>query len=66
MFDLQIPFFIPVWRRIAVIVVCIGWGTVEFLTATPFWGTLFCGIGVYSAWQFFFDGWPSRGDGEAE
>jgi len=43
-----------------------GWGIFEFLTATPFWGMLFCGLGAYSVWQFFFDGWPDADDGKAD
>lgn len=59
LFDLQIPFFVPVWRRIAVIAVCFGWGALEYFNNEPFWGALFCGLGVLSVWQLFFAGWPS-------
>ena len=57
-FDLQIPFFVPVWRRIALIGVCLGWGAFEFWTQTPLWGIIFVGLGALAAYQLFFAGWP--------
>lgn len=65
-FDLQQDFFLPVWRRVAVVVVCIAWGIVEFMTAAPFWGIIFGGMGVFAAWQFFFDGWPADNKAKTE
>lgn len=53
--DLHHPFFAPLWRRVAIIVVCLGWGLFEFVMGAPFWGTLFAGLGVYCAWVFLFD-----------
>ncbi len=47
------PFFRPLWRRIAVVAVCLGWAVVEFATGGPFWGMLFGGLGLYGAWGFF-------------
>ncbi len=58
LFDLQQPFFYPLWRRIAVVVLCLGWSVVEFSTAAPFWGIIFGGLGIFALWQFFFDNWP--------
>jgi hypothetical protein len=43
------------WRRIAVTLLCLGWGLFEFVMGSPFWGTLFAGLGVYCAWVFLFD-----------
>ena len=51
--DLQHRFFIPLWRRIAVVAVCIGWGAFEFSGGFAFWGTLFMGVGLYCAYVFF-------------
>ena len=59
LFDLQVDFFIPLWRRIAVVFVCVAWSVFEFTVTAPFWGMLFGAIGVYAVWQFFFDGWPT-------
>jgi hypothetical protein len=47
------PFFRPLWRRIAVVVFCLGWAVVEFATLSPFWGVIFAGIGFWSAYEFF-------------
>lgn len=52
--DLNHPFFIPLWRRIAVVAVTAGWAMVEFATGTPFFGVLFAAIAVWSAYSFFF------------
>ncbi len=52
-FDFKHPFFEPLWRRIAVVAVCIGWGLFEFSTGAAFWGILFTGVGLVAAYQFF-------------
>jgi hypothetical protein len=51
--DVQHPFFKPLWRRVAVVVVCGFWAVVEFATGSPFWGVLFAGMGGYCAYAFF-------------
>ncbi|HSF91843.1 MAG TPA: hypothetical protein VLA51_06520 [Paracoccaceae bacterium] len=53
--DVNVSFFIPIWRRIAVVTLCLGWALVEFSSGTPFWGILFGALGLYSGWVFFFD-----------
>lgn len=53
LFDVQLPFFRPLWIRVLVTLVCLGWSAVEFAGGTPFWGILFGAAGVYCAWQFF-------------
>jgi hypothetical protein len=52
-FDLNHPFFIPLWRRVAVVAFAVGWGLFEFASGSPFWGTLFLGIGGYAFWGLF-------------
>ena len=52
--DYEHPFFRPLWRRVAVVVVCVAWSIFEFATDAPFWGVdraRLCGYGI---WQFFF------------
>ncbi len=51
--DAQHPFFRPLWRRVAVVVLCLGWGLFELLNGSSLWAMLFIGAGVYSGWQFF-------------
>jgi hypothetical protein len=52
--DVQLPFFIPLWRRVAVVVLCFGWAIVEAINGAAFWAVLFGALGVYCSWQFFF------------
>lgn len=52
--DVQHPFFKPLWRRIAVVVFCLGWAGVELGSNQPFWALLFAALAVYCGWQFFF------------
>jgi hypothetical protein len=61
LFDLDHPFFRPLWRRVAVVVVCLAWACVEFIGGTPFWGMLFGAIGIYCAWHFFVEARPEEG-----
>jgi len=56
MFDFSHEFFKPLWVRIITILVCLGWGSYEFATEAPFWGTIFCGMGLLAVHQFFFAG----------
>lgn len=51
--DFDHPFFEPLWRRIAIVVFCLGWSIFEFATAAPFWGILFGGFGLVAGWSFF-------------
>jgi len=59
-FDLQIPFFIPVWRRCVLIGVCLLWSAFEFYFGATFWAMVFLGLGGFATWQLFFDGWPDE------
>ena len=52
--DYEHPFFRPLWRRVAVVVVCVAWAIFEFANGAPFWGTIAAGFAVYAVWQFFF------------
>lgn len=51
--DFDHPFFEPLWRRIAIVVFCLGWAMFEFTIAEPFWGILFGAFGLAAAWSFF-------------
>lgn len=53
MFDLDDPFFRPLWIRILLVAVALGWALVEFFTGAPFFATLFGAIGLYAGWRFF-------------
>jgi hypothetical protein len=60
--DLDHPFFIPLWRRVLIVVACLGWAVFEFTAASPLWGTLFAVIGLYAGWHFFFNFHPRSPD----
>ena len=65
LFDVQTPFFRPLWRRVAVTFVCLAWAVMEVSTGAVFWAILFGAAGLYLAWQFFvvFDPAPDGDDG---
>ncbi|MBW7921943.1 MAG: hypothetical protein H3C51_07565 [Rubellimicrobium sp.] len=63
--DVQTEFFVPLWRRIAVVAACLGWALVEFIWGEAFWGLLMGGIGAYCAREFFFVFAPPRATPEA-
>lgn len=50
--DRNHPFFRPLWRRIAIVVVCLVWAGVEWFGGDPTWSILTLGIAAYSAWTF--------------
>ncbi len=58
--DVQIDFFLPLWRRVALVAFCFVWSLVEFNNGMVFWGSVFVALGAYSLWHFFFDGWPAN------
>lgn len=63
MFDLQHPFFRPLWIRIVVVAICLGWAGLELATGNPGWALLFAAAGVWCIYQFFVI-WKDPGDGE--
>jgi hypothetical protein len=52
-FDLDHPFFRPLWIRIATVAACLGWAALEIAAGAMVWAALFGGIGLYAAWRFF-------------
>ena len=53
LFDVQTPFFRPLWRRVAVTLACLAWALMELATGAVFWAILFGSAGLYLGWQFF-------------
>lgn len=51
--DVQHPFFRPLWRRVAVVALCLGWAAYELATGSPFFAILFGAVGFYCLHQFF-------------
>jgi hypothetical protein len=58
--DTDHPMFRPLWVRILIVAICVGWGIMEFATGAPFWGIIFLALGAYAAWGFFFAFDPDR------
>ena len=59
LFDLDVPFFLPVWRRVAAVTVPVLWGLFEISTAEVFWGLIFLGMGAIAAWKFSTADWAA-------
>jgi hypothetical protein len=62
LFDVQHPFFVPLYRRVILVVLCLGWATFEFIAGSVGWGILFGALGLYCGYQFFvvFDPTPPK------
>jgi dolichyl-phosphate-mannose--protein O-mannosyl transferase len=57
------PFFRPLWRRVLLTGLCLGWAAFEFALGSPFWGMLFGGLGLLAAYEFFITYKPPEGGG---
>ena len=65
LFDLHVPFFVPLWRRVATVGACAVWVVVELVAGSPGWAAFVGALGLYAAWHFFWT-WPGDlGDGGA-
>jgi hypothetical protein len=53
MFDLDHPFFRPLWIRVIIVALCLGWALFEIASGSPFWAILFGAIGLFAAYRFF-------------
>ena len=49
------PFFQPLWRRVAVIGVIACWIALEVVTGSFWWALIAAGVGAYSGYVLFFD-----------
>lgn len=50
------PFYRPLWRRVAIVVVTGAWAAFELLWAKDgFWTVLFGAVFVYSVWAFLIN-----------
>ena len=54
MFELRVPFFKPLSRRIFTVVLFFGFGSLEFANNAVIWGIGFFALGSLAAYQFFF------------
>lgn len=49
----DLTWFAPLWRRVLVLVVCLGWCAFEFLRGDPTWGWIMAAFSAYAIWTFF-------------
>lgn len=56
MWGFQHPWFRPLWRRVLVVAVCLGWGLFELISGAPFWAILFLAMGAVAIWELFLRG----------
>ena len=51
--DTDHPMLRPLWVRVLLVAVCLGWAAFEFAGGSPAWGVGFLALGLYAAWAFF-------------
>lgn len=66
MFDLDDAFYRPLWIRVLLVAIALGWGLFEFLSGSPFFGIIFCGIGLHAGWRFFVTFSPPGDQGPSD
>lgn len=52
-FNVRHPFFLPVWRRVAVVAATALWTLVELGAGNPGWAMLFGAAAAWCGYQFF-------------
>ncbi len=52
MADRDHPFLRPLWRRVVLVAVCVGWAVLEYVNGAQGWAALAAGMAVLGAWQF--------------
>ena len=43
--DANHPMLRPLWVRVLLVALCLGWAALEFATMSPFWGMVFLALG---------------------
>ncbi len=52
-FDADHPVYRPLWVRLLLTAICLGWATFELSTGALVWGVLFLAMGGWCIWRFF-------------
>ncbi len=53
--DSSHPFYRPLWRRVVIVAICLGWAVIEAATGGPFWAVIVGGVGIYAAWMLLLN-----------
>jgi len=53
--ELRHPFFVPIWRRVLLVLILGFWTILEGLMGNQIWTLFVASIGVYSTYVFFFN-----------
>jgi hypothetical protein len=59
LFDVDVPFFLPVWRRVVAVALSVLWGLFELSTGATFWGMIFIAMGAIAGWRFYIADWDA-------
>ena len=51
-FNLDDPFFAPLWIRTTIVVLLGLWTMIEFFAGAQGWAAFFAALAVFSAWRF--------------
>jgi hypothetical protein len=54
------PFLRPLWRRIVLVVICLGWAGLEYYGGSPTWAMIALAFAGYGAWQYLYLYKPSQ------
>ena len=54
LFELRVPLFRPMWRRVVLVIALFGWGLMEYVNQNPLWAMVFFAVGVMASYQYFF------------
>ncbi len=52
--DADHPFFRPLWRRVALVAVCLSWAALEFYGGSQNWALIALVFAGYGAWQYLY------------
>ncbi|QRM56391.1 hypothetical protein [Sinorhizobium sp. BG8] len=55
------PFYKPLWIRLVIVAVCVGWTALEFYNNEEMWGTIFLVVSAYATAQLLLFYKPSSG-----
>jgi len=50
MFNIRVPFFNSLWRRMLTVAVALGWALLELVSGSPGWAMLFGALGGWAVY----------------